>query len=139
MTAPTKKLRGWVYLRDGFRCLDCGTNENLSFQHRESSGHGGRGSKAPALRTADGVTLCIICNEACESYGQDRALALGWKIRRNRGSILASQIPFFDRNDRIWYLPNDLMQDGPWRREINSVLAAELLGVAGSLMRGRNY
>ena len=137
MTLPTKQIRGWTYLRDGFRCLNCGTPEGLSWQHRESSGHGGRGSKAPKLRTADGLTLCIVCNQACEAEGQDRALALGWKIRRNRGVILASQIPFYDCNDRTWYLPCELIIDGPYRQPINASLAQELLFAAGNLTPGR--
>ncbi len=78
MTAPTKQVRGWTYLRDGFRCVAFGARDALTWQHREASGNGGRGRKAPALTTADGLTLCYLCNEACEAEGQQRALALGW-------------------------------------------------------------
>lgn len=131
MTAPSKKVRGHTYLRDNHRCIDCGTTENLSWQHRAASGMGGRGTKAPALTTADGVTLCLPCNQACEAEGQDRALALGWKIRRNRGAITAAQIPFFDRTVGTWFLP----LDGPNRVEILAATAGELLAVAGSLTR----
>lgn len=36
MTAPTKRLRDWTYLRDGKRCVDCGTDRDLTFGHREA-------------------------------------------------------------------------------------------------------
>jgi len=131
MTAPTKQVRADTYLRDNHRCINCGTTEGLSWQHRESSGHGGRGKKAPPLTTADGVTLCLPCNQACEAHMQTRALALGWKIRRNRGRIQSAQIPFYDCNTREWYLPTF----GPTRDPIRATLAAELLAVAGNLLR----
>ena len=129
MTAPTARIRADTYTRDGNRCVDCGATTGLSWQHREASGHGGRGSKAPKLTTADGLTLCIPCNEACEAAGQARALHLGFKIRRNRGSITAAQIPFYDRNVRAWFLPGE----GPTRHQILPVEAGELLAAAGNL------
>jgi hypothetical protein len=129
VTAPTKEVRAAVYLRDGFRCVACGSTLDLTFQHREASGMGGRGKRAPRLTPADGLTLCLPCNEGCEADGQDRALALGWKLRRNRGSLLAQQIPYYDRNDLTWYLPTvrgtrDICHPG---------LAGELLEAAGNL------
>lgn len=138
MTAPSAKLRGHTMLRDGFRCLKCGTTHDLQWQHREASGQGGRGSKAPKLTTADGVILCETDNNAAEAEGQDQALALGWKIRRNRGDIQSFQIPFFDCNDRTWYLPYAIPLggvDGPYRSEINAALAYDLLEAAGNLRR----
>lgn len=129
MTDPTKRVRNHTYLRDNFLCLDCGTPENLSWQHREASGHGGRGKKAPELTTADGVTLCLPHNQDAEANGQSRALALGWKIRRNRGTLLAADIPFFDCNTREWYLPGP----GPTRTPIAAAFAQELLFAAGNL------
>lgn len=132
MTAPTRKLRLQVYDRDHRRCLDCGRTDLLTFQHREASGSGGRGKKAPPLTSADGITLCTFCNDACETTaGQSRALALGYKIRRNRGVMTADRIPVYDRNDKFWYLLDD---DGG-RNGCLETLAAELLFAAGNLTR----
>jgi hypothetical protein len=133
VTAPSREVRGHTYLRDGFRCLSCGARDGLTWQHREASGHGGRGRKAPALTTADGLTLCMLCNQACEAEGQERALALGWKLRRFRGGIPAAEIPFYDRNERAWFLPG---RDAT-RREILPAIAAEILEAAGNLRPGQ--
>jgi hypothetical protein len=132
MTAPSKKVRGQTYLRDGFRCVSCGSRDALTWQHREASGMGGRGDRAPELTTADGLTLCYLCNQACEAEGQQRALALGWKLRRNRGGILASQIPYYDRNERAWFLPGG----GSSRLPCHPMLAAEILEAVGNLRPG---
>jgi len=131
MTAPSRRVRGLTYLRDGHRCVACGTFSPLEWNHREATGHGGRGKKAPELTPADGVTLCSLCNEGIEGHMQDRALALGWKIRRNRGEIQAHEIPYFDYSTRAYYLPT---VDG-MRRRIAHTLAAELLEAAGNLTR----
>lgn len=131
MSAPSKVVRGQTLLRDGFRCLKCGRRDTLEWQHREASGQGGRGPKAPVPISADGVILCTVHNAEAESSGQDQALALGWKIRRNRGAMLAAEIPFFDCNDRTWYLPGV----GSSRSPIHFALALDLLDVAGNLRR----
>jgi hypothetical protein len=129
MTAPTKQLRALIYLRDNNQCVDCGTGDGLTFQHRESSGHGGRGKRAPDLTAADGLTLCLLCNQACEAAGQTRALELGYKIRRNRITP-ADLIPYYDRNNgREWALPET---DGT-RTPISADLARQLLMAAGNL------
>ena len=129
MTAPTAKLRKSIYARDGHACMDCGTNYQLTFQHREASGHGGRGRKAPPLTAAEGITLCLRCNEACEAEGQTRAFMLGYKTRRNRGNFPAHRIPVYERSTRFWWL---LDEDGG-REAIQPAFAAELLGAAGSI------
>jgi hypothetical protein len=129
MTAPTAKLRTGMYARDKHRCLDCGTTEGLTFQHRESSGMGGRGRKAPPLGYPDGITLCLICNQRCEAEGQERALQLGYKIRRNRGGFPSFRIPVFDRNEQLYFL---LGLNGS-RVPIHQSLALELLAASGNL------
>lgn len=129
MTAATKKLRELVYSRDGRKCVECGTERNLSFGHREASGAGGRGSKAPALTAADGITQCLPCNQAAESYGQQKALHAGHKIRRNRGNIPASQIPVYYRSEDAWFLLDEFGK----RFRTTPTHAAELLAAAGSL------
>jgi hypothetical protein len=132
MTAPTREVRGATYLRDGFRCVSCGSTIDLTWQHREASGMGGRGGRAPKLTPADGLTLCLVCNEACEAEGQQRALALGFKLRRNRGGIPACDIPYYDRNDRKWFLPTTRGT----RILCNPNDAAEILATVGNLRPG---
>ena len=131
MSAPTQRVRTATYERDSYLCADCGITTNLSWQHRESSGHGGRGKKAPALTVADGLTLCLPHNQACEAEGQEKALRLGWKIRRNRGGLLASHIPFYVRWAAEWWLPD---ADGG-KTIIHASLALELIEAAGGLTR----
>lgn len=129
MTAPSRKLRELVYARDGRRCVECGTDRDLTFGHREASGSGGRGKKAPPLTPSDGVTQCLTCNEAAESYGQEKALHSGHKIRRNRGGIPASKIPVYYRLEDIWRF---LLEDGK-RVRCTSGEAVTALGLAGSI------
>jgi hypothetical protein len=129
MTAPSGTVRRLTYTRDGFACVECGSFDNLQWGHRESSGHGGRGVKAAPVTPADGVTQCAVHNQAAEAGGQARALRLGHKIRRNRGGILASQIPYYDSNMGAWYLPDIHGQ----RVAIIPALALELLVAAGSI------
>jgi len=128
MTAPSKQLRAQIYKRDNNQCVDCGTSDGLTFQHRESSGHGGRGSKAPEMTAADGLTMCVLCNQACEASGQSRALALGYKVRRNR-IIPADLIPYYDRNRFAWFLPET---DG-FPTPVSADVAGQLLRAAGNL------
>jgi hypothetical protein len=133
MTAPSAKVRKQTYLRDGSRCVNCGASSPLEWNHRESSGHGGRGRKAPPLTPADGVTSCGPCNSAFEHAGQAKALQLGHKIRRNRGSRLnpfpSHRIPYWDHTSQLWFLPD---VDGG-KTPIHNSLAQELLAAAGSI------
>jgi hypothetical protein len=136
MTKPSEKLRKATKLRDGNRCVACGVEgPPLEWQHRETSGHGGRGKKAPPLTTADGLMACTICNAGFEAEGQERALMLGHKIRRNRGSRLnpfpSHRIPYWDFTAQLWFLPD--MEGG--RSPIHNSLAQELLVAAGSIGR----
>lgn len=128
MTAPVEWVRAATYRRDSYLCADCGVTTGLSWQHRESSGHGGRGKRAPKLTPADGVTLCLPCNQACEAEGQERALHMGWKLRRFRGGISSAEVPFYVRWARQWVLPD--VNGG--RRVIAEALAQELLAAAGA-------
>jgi hypothetical protein len=68
-----------VYARDGRRCVACGALDALTFQHRRAVGMGGSKIK-PGV--ADGLTLCAVCNAACEAEMQQLALAYGWKAKR---------------------------------------------------------
>jgi hypothetical protein len=135
MTAPSLKVRNATKKRDGYRCVNCGASGPLEWQHREASGSGGRGKKAPPLTTADGVMACTTCNSGFEHAGQERALMLGHKIRRNRGSRLnpfpSHRIPYWDHTAQLWFLPD---MDGG-RSPIHNSLAQELLVAAGSIGR----
>ena len=130
MTAPSARVRGLTYLRDGFHCVTCGTTEGLQWQHRESSGHGGRGKKAPPLTPADGVTSCWSCNPRYESDLQELALACGWKVKRNR-LVPAVEIPYLDQVSGLWWLPDVF----GYRGQVTGVEAVERLMVAGNIRR----
>ena len=128
MTAPSARVRELTYLRDGFHCVTCGRREGLQWQHRESSGHGGRGKKAAPLTPADGVTSCWSCNPRYESDLQLLALSCGWKLKRNR-LVVAAEIPYFDDITRMWWLPDVF----GGRVELTVVDAVERLTVAGNI------
>ena len=106
MTAPTAKVREATYRRDLHRCVSCGTKEGLTWQHRAATGMGGAGRKAATLTAADGLTACLMCNMRFESDMQELALASGWKLRRYRGGIPASELPYRDAMTGLWWLPD---------------------------------
>ncbi|TFD58074.1 hypothetical protein E3T43_07455 [Cryobacterium sp. Hh7] len=128
MTPPTPRVRRLTYERDGFACVTCRATENLEWQHRESSGHGGRGKKAPKLTPADGMTTCETCNPRYEGDLQAKALRCGWKLRRNR-QMSSHDIPYFSAGTESWWLPDIL----GGRRPIREELALELIEAAGGL------
>lgn len=82
MTAPTPVVRKQTYDRDGNRCAACGSWGPLEWNHRQSSGHGGRGRKAPSVTPVDGVVACAICNADFEGRLLRKALRYGWKVRK---------------------------------------------------------
>lgn len=118
--------------RDGGLCqaADETCYGGIQWQHREATGQGGAGSKAPKPAVEDGIALCQHHNDDAEGAGQRRALYHGWKIRRFRGKppIPPTAIPWFDRNTLRWYLPS-----GVNRGEIPQSTALELLELAGNL------
>lgn len=124
MSKPSTLVRADTYRRDHYRCVSCGTFDSLQWQHRTAEGMGG--SKLE-VTTADGVTSCAICNPAYESSMQTLALASGWKLKRYRGGLHASQVPFYVVWERQWYLP--LERFG--RRPIIVAEAMELIFAAG--------
>lgn len=126
MTAPSQKVREATYRRDGYRCVSCGAQWPLSWQHRSASGHGGRGRKAPALTPADGLTACIPCNGRFESDLQELALHNGWKLRRHI-LMTADQVPFYDRNLGGYFLPDTEGRAHP----VKAAEAIELITAAG--------
>lgn len=116
MSAPTPIVRAAVYRRDGERCAACSTTAGLSFQHRRAVGMGGSKTRPGA---ADGLTLCITCNEECERSMQILALANGWKVRRWADP---TKVPVYFPHEWAWY-----RLEGSERREISAVVALDMM------------
>lgn len=116
MTAPTRETREDTYARDGYRCLMCGAMTALSFGHRRAVGMGGSRILPPPV---DGVTQCVPCNGACEAEQQDRALAMGWKVRRWVQN--PELVPVFYPLEFAWY-----RLEGIRRVRISSAVAMEM-------------
>lgn len=131
MTAPSAKLREQVYRRDG-HCVSCGALDGWNWHHRASSGHGGRGKKAPALTPADGLVACAQCNARFEADLQELALLCGWKLKRHT-RIPASDMPYFDATTGLWWLPDT---DG-YRMQVTHKEAVGRLLAGGNLTRKR--
>ena len=117
MSAPTKQTRQDVYLRDGYRCVMCGTTAPLTFQHRRAVGI--RGSKGILPPPVDGLTLCAVCNQECEASMQDSALAHGWKVRSWVKS--PERVPVFYPGELAWF-----RLEGTRRVRISSAVAMEM-------------
>lgn len=104
MNDLTEGQRAQILERDRERCLRCG-GRPPTLQHRRAKGMGGRGKKAVPLTCADGVALCLSCNERAEGNLQQEALRYGWKIPR-LCPMPAQQIPYYDRLSGSWWLPD---------------------------------
>lgn len=129
MTAPTLKVRTATERRDGC-CLMCTTTVHLEWNHRQNSGHGGRGSKAPKVTPADGVMLCKYCNQAIEADARKQADAIFWGYKVRRFSpVPAERVPVWYRDTGAWFL---LDRFGA-RDELDPVTADELRALAGIL------
>jgi hypothetical protein len=129
MTAPTARLRALVYRRDG-HCVACGVLDGWTFQHRQASGMGGRGKRAPQLVASDGLLMCAQHNQECESTGQDFALWAGWKLRRNL-IVPTWELPYWDAISGLWWLPD---VDG-FRMQVTRAEATRRLSEAGNYPR----
>jgi 5-methylcytosine-specific restriction endonuclease McrA len=79
-TGPTAAAREAVYARDGYRCIRCGTGQQLTIQHRVNRAMGG--STDPRINQATNLlTACQGCNMHFEAEPA-QAYAAGWKVRR---------------------------------------------------------
>ena len=100
MTEPTQKVRLATYDRDEHRCVSCGADHPLQYQHRASEGMGGHLARPEMF---EGLTSCASCNPAYEGHLQSAALAFGWKVRRwVRDQGLADRVPVFYVWERRW-------------------------------------
>lgn len=115
MSAPTRETRTAVYRRDRERCVACGS-PHLTFQHRRAVGMGGSKIQPSPV---DGLSLCGVCNEACEHANQTLALVNGWKVRRWADPM---KVPYFDRMDRLWF-----RVEGVERFEISALVALDMM------------
>jgi len=90
-------VRAAVYERDGNRCVACGAERPLEFQHRRAEGMGGR-LHFPTV--AEGLTVCSVDNAAFEGHLQTMALLSGWKVR---GWVRdQTQVPVWYGPERRW-------------------------------------
>lgn len=98
MVEPSPAIRTVTYERDRHRCVSCGSQRNLTYQHRQAVGMGGSHLR-PQLY--DGVTACAQHNARFEADLQLDALKLGWKVR---GWVKdCSLVPVYYVTDRSWY------------------------------------
>ncbi len=105
-TGPSAAMVRKVRERDGWRCVHCGTTENLTTGHRKNRGSGG--SSDPAInRPSNLITECAAANALSESDAgfRLRALEKGWKVLQFKDPRLV----------RCWVLgrgPVFLLDDG---------------------------
>lgn len=91
--------------RDGYKCVACGTEYDLTPQHRANRGMGGskRGHGLSNL-----VTMCKRHNEQLESDPKFAELGrrMGWKVKRNSGPP-PSDIAVWSFPELAWFLLAD--------------------------------
>lgn len=91
--------------RDGYKCVACGTEYDLTPQHRANRGMGGskRGHGLSNL-----VTMCRHHNEQLESDPKFAELGrrMGWKVKRNSGPP-PSDIAVWSFPELAWFLLAD--------------------------------
>lgn len=92
-----------IAARDGRHCPHCGTELDLTAQHRGVKGMGGRRS---ADRPSNGIILCWWANWAAEALADFAAYAIrkGWKISPNDDP---ERVPVFDATTGRWYRLDD--------------------------------
>lgn len=97
--------RASLFMRDQYRCLHCGTGDQLSAQHRINRGAGG--SRDPRVHAPSNLlTLCWPINAQLES---DATLAelgrrYGWKLTRDQDPLA---VPVWDAQVQLWYRLDD--------------------------------
>lgn len=98
-----------ILLRDGGRCVHCGTTEGLVPHHRMNRGMGG----SQALETPSNVlTMCSRFNAAMEAENSAQLWAIqnGWKLVRvnpNMTREILHHAAVWDHTWSKWYLLDD--------------------------------
>jgi hypothetical protein len=114
LTLSVKK-RTQVFDRDGWACVRCTKQNELTVHHRVNRGAGG--SKL-FDSLAFLLTMCNTCNGLFESDFEiaNQARELGYKLLRNsKPPVDPTTIPVFYKKEGVWYL---LDQEGN-RRSFN--------------------
>lgn len=98
------RTRKATYERDLHRCAVCGTNEGLTFQHRQAVGMGG--DHLQEQPPSGSLTLCGIHNNLVEHRLRDEALIQGWKVPSKRAwpMLCPGGVPVFYRAEQQWCL-----------------------------------
>lgn len=90
-------------LRDGEKCLHCGTTEGLVPQHRRNRGMGGSKSRNVPSNI---IVLCSAYNGTIEADAAAASLAVayGWKVV---GMDAPEAVPVYDRTAQGWFILDD--------------------------------
>lgn len=100
----SKKNREKIFERDGYACVACGTQSDLTIHHRVNRGAGGS-------KLFNGfaylLTACVYCNGLWESDSNfaSSARIQGYKLPRNaKPQIDAAAVPVRYYKTATWYL-----------------------------------
>ncbi|MFJ4174027.1 hypothetical protein [Microbacterium sp. NPDC089696] len=96
MADVTASDRAAVKHRDGSRCASCGSEVDLTMQHRARVGQGGTSFR---VGRSGLLTACAVCNGEYEHGKQTQALVYGWKIR---AWVTAHVVPVFYLPRGVW-------------------------------------
>ena len=101
---PTGSVRRMLE-RDGYKCVACGTEYDLTPQHRANRGMGG---SKHGHGLSNLVTMCKRHNEQLESDPKFAELGrrMGWKVKRNSGPP-PSEIAVWSFPELAWFLLAD--------------------------------
>lgn len=123
MTAPMQRVILATHARDGWCCIACGSDTNLTWHPRRPTN--------ATVTPADGVTLCQYCAHETDGDMHELAQHSGWTLRDNLYAMGTVDVPVWDRNTNSWWLLND----AGTRAAINTVEATELIEIAGGYVR----
>lgn len=109
--ALNAKTRERVYERDQGKCWHCGTDQNLSIQHRANRGMGGSKSRDNA---ANLILLCWYVNFEMEASDKKARIArvAGWKLSQYDDPTV---VPVWHHPSQQW-----LLLDDAWNARVNA-------------------
>lgn len=123
MTDPSPALKTVTYERDRHRCVTCGAQRNLSYQHRQAVGMGGSKRR---LQLYEGVTACLFHNMRYESDLQAEAIRYGWKVPRWVKDC--SAVPVYYVWTRQWFTLDRYGQKHRISRDVAVSMMREVYG-----------